>query len=350
MSFGVLSIVDMKQDISLYFYKCGYENDWRVTDEVEVLDADGNMCTQLTYWNKFSVIFPHINRFCIIVRADGQHTQIYLCGVYGTESYRKEVVTATELNSYLTKHFPAVPYELSKMTSYIDGYLAKNEYSGWTKGNIWSTKYQSRTVKHMVYTNTENINIPFFRGMHVEESIKNDSGDITPGILYLFDIAEENKTKAINNKDDLDALQIKKQPISRINNERELISYLRANFPEKNDTDGRTEAINAHTKKKVSESNATMIAQRDAAQKQIIINSIKIQDINKLVTTIETNISTTDKDALRNPEAKNLIYRTICSKLALLLSERPLTIQCPMWNEIHRLACLLESHIACNEI
>ena len=242
------------------------------------------------------------------------------------------------------------PYELSKMTSYIDGYLAENGYSGWTKGKEWSTKYQSKYVKHMVYTNTSNRNIPFFRGMHVEESILNDWNTITPGILYLFDLSEENKTKAINTQDDLDSLQIKKEPISRIYNEHELITYLKANFPEKSDIDGRTKAINAHTEKKASENKATILARRDAAQKQIIIDSIKIQDIKKLVTTIETNISTTDEDALRNPEAKNLIYRTICSKLALLLSERPSTTQCPMWNEIHRLACLLESHIACNEI
>ena len=231
------------------------------------------------------------------------------------------------------------PYELSKMTTYIDGYLTGNGYSGWTKGNEWSTKYPAEQVKHMVYTNTENKNIPFFRGMHVAESIKNDRDEITPGMVYLFDLSEENKTKAINTQKELDSLQIEKEPISQISNENELISYLKANFPENGDTNGRIKATNAHTEKK--------LARRDANEQQIIINSIKIQDIETLVNTIVTNISTTNAAALKNPEANNLIYRTICSKLAaLLLSERPLTTQCPMWNEIHRLACLLESHIA----
>ena len=230
------------------------------------------------------------------------------------------------------------PYELSKMTSYIDAYLAGNDYSGWTKGNEWSTKYPAEQVKHMVYTNTENKNIPFFRGMHVAESIKNDRDEITPGMVYLFDLSEENRIKAINTQKELDLFQIEKEPITQISNEDELISYLKANFPEKGDTDGRIKAIKAHTEKE--------LAHRDANEQKIIINSIKIQYIEKLVNMIETDISTTNAAALRNPEAKNLIYKTICSKLALLLSERPLTTQCPMWNEIHRLACLLESHIA----
>jgi len=116
MPYSVLGILDMKQDINLYFYSCGYVNDWRVADEVNVPDFGGHMRTQITYWNKFGVIFPHIHRFCIIGGvvtkdargcADRQHAQIYLCDKYGTESYNQEVVTADALNSYLTKHFPA---------------------------------------------------------------------------------------------------------------------------------------------------------------------------------------------------------------------------------------------------
>jgi len=45
MPYGVLGILNMKQDINLYFYRCGYVNDWRVMDEVNVSDFGG--CEQL---------------------------------------------------------------------------------------------------------------------------------------------------------------------------------------------------------------------------------------------------------------------------------------------------------------
>ena len=107
----------MKQDINLYFYSCGYVNDWRVADEVNVPDFGGHMRTQITYWNRFGVIFPQIHRFCIIgsVSRGGIEwpavrppAMIYLLDAYGKESERESVVSVAALIEYLTIHFPAV--------------------------------------------------------------------------------------------------------------------------------------------------------------------------------------------------------------------------------------------------
>ena len=114
MQTGNIDITDMTVCIRTYLNKSGYGDNWRMVKDD---DSTGNMRTQITYWNRFGVIFPQIHRFCIIgsVSRGGIEwpavrppAMIYLLDAYGKESERESVVSVAALIEYLTIHFPAV--------------------------------------------------------------------------------------------------------------------------------------------------------------------------------------------------------------------------------------------------